>query len=125
MRPSEERLSLRRRGRRWLARYMPGTLRGRFVLIMIVGVLSAQLASYALWSAQARSAQQGQLDDMASNLAYSISSTVRFFRSLPYEYRHIVLEQLRDMGGTRFFVSVNEHRIPVDDIGQGSASHWS
>ncbi|SFH71269.1 ATP-binding protein [Modicisalibacter xianhensis] len=31
---------------------------------------------------------------MASNLAYSISSTVRFFRSLPYEYRHIVLEQL-------------------------------
>ncbi|GHA87232.1 ATP-binding protein [Modicisalibacter luteus] len=119
VRPSEERLSLRRRGRRWLARYMPGTLRGRFVLIMIVGVLSAQLASYALWSAQARSAQQGQLDDMASNLAYSISSTVRFFRSLPYEYRHIVLEQLRDMGGTRFFVSVNEHRIPVDDIGQG------
>ncbi|TDX32069.1 signal transduction histidine kinase [Modicisalibacter xianhensis] len=98
---------------------MPGSLRGRFVLIMIIGVLSAQLASYALWSAQARSAQSEQLDEMASNLAYSISSTVRFFRSLPYEYRHIVLEQLRDMGGTRFFVSVNEHRIPVIDIGRG------
>ena len=119
MSPDETRPSLRRRGRRWLARYMPASLRGRFVLIMIVGVLSAQLASYALWSAQARSSQNAQLDEMAGSLAYSISSTVRFFRSLPYEYRHIVLEQLRDMGGTRFFVSVNEHRIPVLDIGQG------
>ena len=90
------------------------------MLIMIVGVLSAQLASYALWSAQTRSSQYEQLDEISNNLAYSIASTVRFFRSLPYEYRHIVLNQLRDMGGTRFFVSVNEKRIGIADIGDGA-----
>lgn len=90
------------------------------MLIMIVGVLSAQLASYALWTAQTRTSQFERLDEGSRNLAYSVASTVRFFRSLPYEYRHIVLDQLRDMGGTRFFVSVNEQRIPVVDIGQGA-----
>lgn len=91
------------------------------MLIMIVGVLSAQLASYALWTAQTRTSQFERLDEGSRNLAYSVASTVRFFRSLPYEYRHIVLDQLRDMGGTRFFVSVNERRIPVVDIGQGAS----
>ncbi|MBW5799831.1 ATP-binding protein [Halomonas elongata] len=110
-----------RRWRRSLARGLPSSLRGRFLLIMVVGVLGAQLASYAIWTAQARDGQLARLDELSHNIAYSVASTVRFFRSLPYDYRHIVLDQLRDMGGTRFFVSVNDHRIEVDDIGEGSA----
>ena len=35
---------------------------------------------------------------------------------LPSEYRHLVLNQLRNMGGTRFFVSLNNHQI--DEIGR-------
>ena len=108
------------RWRRRLARGLPGTLRGRFVLIMIIGVLAAQLASYAVWTSQVRSSQLEQLDELSRNVAYSVASTMRFFRSLPVEYRHIVLDQLRNMGGTRFFVSVNERRIPVEDIGSGA-----
>ncbi|WP_111412786.1 ATP-binding protein [Billgrantia lactosivorans] len=87
---------------------------------MLVGVLSAQLASYTVWTAQVRSSQLEQLDELSRNVAYSVASTMRFFRSLPYEYRHIVLDQLRNMGGTRFFVSVNERRIPVEDVGSGA-----
>ncbi|PMR72026.1 ATP-binding protein [Halomonas heilongjiangensis] len=86
---------------------------------MVVGVLGAQLASYVIWTTQARSSQLEQLDELSLNVAYSVASTVRFFRSLPYDYRHIVLDQLRDMGGTRFFVSVNDHRIPILDTGNG------
>nr|WP_234668069.1 ATP-binding protein [Halomonas sp. TD01] len=86
---------------------------------MIAGVLAAQAASYALWTSQVRASQLEQLDELSSNMAFSIASTMRFFRSLPVDYRHIVLDQLRSMGGTRFFVSVNERRIPVDDIGSG------
>nr|WP_228579524.1 ATP-binding protein [Halomonas sp.] len=86
---------------------------------MLVGVLSAQLASYVVWTSQVRSSQLEQLDELSRNVAYSVASTMRFFRSLPFEYRHIVLDQLRNMGGTRFFVSVNERRIPVEDIGSG------
>ncbi|QTP54382.1 HAMP domain-containing protein [Billgrantia sulfidoxydans] len=108
-----------RRWRRRLVPLLPRTLRGRFVLIMIVGVLTAQLASYTVWTSQVRSSQLEQLDELSRNIAYSVASTMRFFRSLPYEYRHIVLDQLRNMGGTRFFVSVNERRIPVQDIGSG------
>ncbi|PAU78073.1 ATP-binding protein [Halomonas salipaludis] len=105
--------------RRRLSRWLPRTLRGRFVLIMLVGVLSAQLASYAVWTSQVRSSQLEQLDELSRNVAFSVASSMRFFRSLPVEYRHIVLDQLRNMGGTRFFVSVNERRIPVEDIGSG------
>ncbi|MGR2739026.1 ATP-binding protein [Billgrantia sp. Q4P2] len=108
-----------KRWRRHLVRFLPRTLRGRFVLIMLVGVLSAQLASYTVWTSQVRSSQLEQLDELSRNVAYSVASTMRFFRSLPFEYRHIVLDQLRNMGGTRFFVSVNERRIPVQDIGSG------
>ncbi|MCG6657403.1 HAMP domain-containing protein [Halomonas campisalis] len=86
---------------------------------MIIGVLAAQLSSYAVWTSQVRSSQLEQLDELSQNVAYSVASTMRFFRSLPFEYRHIVLDQLRNMGGTRFFVSVNERRIPVEDIGSG------
>lgn len=109
----------RRRLSRRLARWLPASLRGRFVIIMIAGVLVAQGASYALWTSQVRSSHLAQLDELSTNMAFSIASTMRFFRSLPVEYRHIVLDQLRNMGGTRFFVSVNERRLTIDDIGSG------
>ena len=105
--------------RRWLARWLPASLRGRFVIIMIAGVLVAQGASYAIWTSQVRSSHLAQLDELSTNMAFSIASTMKFFRSLPMDYRHIVLDQLRNMGGTRFFVSVNERRLTIDDIGSG------
>lgn len=110
-----------RRLRRRLSRGLPSTLRGRFVLIMVIGVLGAQLTSYAIWTAQVRSSQLVLLDELSRNVALSVASTVGFFRSLPLEYRHIVLDQLRNMGGTRFFVSINQRRIAIEDIGQGTA----
>ncbi|MDQ7733975.1 ATP-binding protein [Halomonas sp. SpR1] len=86
---------------------------------MIAGVLVAQGASYAIWTSQVRSSHLAQLDELSTNMAFSIASTMKFFRSLPVDYRHIVLDQLRNMGGTRFFVSVNERRLAIDDIGSG------
>lgn len=105
--------------RRRLSRWLPASLRGRFVIIMIAGVLVAQGTSYAIWTSQVRSSHLAQLDELSTNMAFSIASTMKFFRSLPVDYRHIVLDQLRNMGGTRFFVSVNERRIAIDDIGSG------
>lgn len=109
---------LRAGERAWLR---PRTLRGRFVLIMLLGVLGAQVTSYSLWSWQQDRERLAQLDSLSRNLAESLAATVRYFRSLPYEYRHIVLDQLRDMGGTRFFVSVNDHRIALEPTDGGRA----
>lgn len=103
--------------KRW---WRPRTLRGRFVLIMLLGVLSAQIASYGIWSWQENRDRLVRLDSLSHHLAESLAATVRYFSSLPYEYRHIVLDQLRDMGGTRFFVSVNDHRIVLPHTSGGS-----
>ena len=54
------------------------------------------------------------------SMALSASSTIAFFRKLPQDYRHLVLEQLRNMGGTRFFVSLNNHPLPVTPISGSS-----
>ena len=45
---------------------------------------------------------------------------IQFFSRLPQEYRHIVLDQLRDMGGTRFFVSINSQFIPLQTVSETS-----
>jgi len=45
-----------------------------------------------------------------------VASTVTFFQSLPVRYRHIILDQIRNMGGTRFFVSLNKESLIVEPI---------
>ncbi|MFP8967631.1 ATP-binding protein [Pokkaliibacter sp. CJK22405] len=100
-----------------VSRWLPRTLRGRFVFLMLGGVLLAQLLSYVVWSSQVRASHLELVDRVSKSLSYNIASTARFFVSLPLEYRHLVLDQLRRMGGTRFFVSINDHQIPVSDIG--------
>ncbi|WP_435237904.1 ATP-binding protein [Psychromonas sp. PT13] len=52
----------------------------------------------------------------ANNLAESAVNTITFFQTLPMEYRHLVLEQLRDLGGSRFFVSLNSEKIIINPI---------
>lgn len=47
-------------------------------------------------------------------MAMNAAGTLRFFRDLPPSYRPIVIEQLRTMGGTRFFV--NTQIIPVSAL---------
>ena len=37
------------------------------------------------------------------------------------QYRHIVLDQLRDMGGTRFFVSINSQSIALKTVSETPA----
>ncbi|MEN1380953.1 two-component system sensor histidine kinase GtrS, partial [Pseudomonas aeruginosa] len=47
------------------------------------------------------------------SLAYSMAASVSYFRSLPLGYRPLVLDQLRSMGGTRFFVSLNDRPLEM------------
>lgn len=49
-------------------------------------------------------------------MAQMFASTTSFFQSLPVEYRHIALDQLRNMGGARFFVSFNSEEINITPI---------
>ncbi len=107
-------MSTARAERRW--RLLPRSLLGRMLLLTLLAVLLAQGLSSFIWVAQLRSSQLQGLRASASSLAHSMSASVSYFRSLPVAYRPMVLDQLRSMGGTRFFVSLNVKPLVMPEL---------
>lgn len=91
---------------------LPRSLLGRMLLLTLLVVLLAQGLSSLIWLSQLRASQLEGLVASARSLAHSMSASVSYFRSLPVAYRPMVLDQLRNMGGTRFVVSLNDK--PLD-----------
>ncbi|MDH1283610.1 HAMP domain-containing histidine kinase [Pseudomonas chengduensis] len=92
---------------------MPRSLLGRMLLLTLLAILAAQTLSSAIWLSQLRATQLEGLVTTARSLAHSMSASVRYFRSLPVNYRPLVLDQLRSMGGTRFVVSLNDRPLQM------------
>ena len=103
--------------RRWFLRVLwPQSLLGRLSLVMVAGVLVAQLAGSVIWATQLRAKSEVDTRAAARYLGEGAASAVRFFRSLPPNYRSLLIQQFREMGGTRFFVSLNRAYVPVQAI---------
>jgi len=92
---------------------LPYSLQGRLTLVMVIGVLLTQLAGNVIWAAQRRAEAREEVTTAAQHLAHSASSAVRFFLSLPPNYRPLIIQQFREMGGTRFLVNINRAPVPV------------
>lgn len=103
-------------GRSLADRLLPRTLRGRIMLTMAAGVLVSQLLGLALWAQQVNETAQREAAQAARQLALSAIGATRFFSDLPVQYRPLLIEQLRTMGGTRFFLSLNRGRVPVKPL---------
>jgi len=103
---------------RWhrLSVFFGDTLQGRFTLVMVLGVLGAQLVTNALWAQQLRARARLEAQQAAGQLATGAAGAIRSFRELPVNYRPLLIEQLRTMGGTRFFVFVNHEKVSVEPI---------
>ena len=99
-----------------LARLWPASLLGRLTLVMVAGVLVTQLAASAIWASQLRAKSQVEAESAAQYMAHSAAGAIRFFRSLPPAYRLLIIQQLREMGGTRFFVNLNHAYVPIVEI---------
>lgn len=99
-----------------MARLWPDSLFGRMLVVLLIGVLLAQVVSNAIWVNRLNKEKEIVAERVAQDLAQSVASTIVFFESLPSQYRHVVLSQLRDMGGTRYFVSLNKELINIADI---------
>jgi len=97
-------------------RLMPKSIIARMSLILIIGVLTAQAVSSYVWTRQIQQAERERLVELSEVMGARIGQTIQFFSKLPREYRHIVLDQLRDMGGTRYFVSINSQKIHLDTL---------
>ncbi|MDP9940886.1 ATP-binding protein [Ectopseudomonas alcaliphila] len=93
--------------------WLPRSLLGRMLLLTLLAILAAQTLSSAIWLSQLRATQLEGLVTTARSLAHSMSASVRYFRSLPVNYRPLVLDQLRSMGGTRFVVSLNDRPLQM------------
>src|SRR5450830_1340089 len=91
------------RWRRWSSRaLLPQSLLGRLSLVMVVGVMMAQVAGHVIWARQLRAASEVEATTAAGHLGHSAARAVRYFLSLPPNYRPLVIQQFREMGGTRF-----------------------
>lgn len=97
-------------------RHREPTLFSRIFMILVGSLLTILIVSNILWVKYYEKNQLETAAILAEELAISMATTVNFFGALPLEYRHIVLQQLRNMGGARFFVSVNDSEIIIDSI---------
>ncbi|UTW12858.1 ATP-binding protein [Marinobacterium rhizophilum] len=97
-------------------RHWPRSLSSRILLVLGMGVLLAQLVSSAIWLTQWRADTARNVQEMSRHMAFRVAATVQFFTELPVAYRHLILDQLRDMGGTRFFVTLNHEYIRINDL---------
>ena len=103
----------------WL---VPKTIVARTTLMLFVGILIAQILGTWLWVGQLKSSEKDRLAEVSQSMGSRIGQTIGFFGQLPKQYRHVVLDQLRDMGGTRFFVSVNKKYIDLVPIAESEFS---
>lgn len=95
---------------------MPRSLLGRMLLLTLLAVLLAQTLSSVIWLAQLRATQMEGLITAARSLANSMAASASYFRSLPVAYRPLVLDQLRNMGGTRFVVTLNDRPLDMTTL---------
>ena len=101
---------------------MPKTVVGRMTSVLFVGIFLAQILGAWLWVGQLQNSERERMVEVSQAMGSRIAQTVKFFEELPKEYRHIVLDQLRDMGGTRFFVYVNKQYIDLVPIQESEFS---
>ncbi|MYM40888.1 HAMP domain-containing protein [Pseudoduganella sp. CY13W] len=97
-------------------RLWPASLLGRLSLVMVAGLLVTQLVASYIWASQLRAKAQVEVQSASQYVAHGASGAIRFFRSLPANYRQLLMQQLREMGGTRFFVNFNHAYVPVHSI---------
>ena len=105
-------------------RLLPGSIVARMTVILFLGILIAQGLGIWIWGQQLRNEERLRISEIAVNMGARMGQTIQFFSKLPREYRHVVLDQLRDMGGTRFFVSVNELKIDLTTVPETPTHHY-
>lgn len=103
-------------GAKGWSRLWPQSLMGRLALVMVAGVLVTQLAGNLIWATQLHAKAEVDVRSASQYLGHSASNSIRFFRSVPPNYRPLLIQQFREMGGTRFFVNLGSSQVPVPGI---------
>lgn len=110
---------------KWYHFFNPNFLVNRTLLLTLAAVICAQGIVMSVMYRDAKLQQIEGIQSVSSNMAGMFASTVTFFQSLPVRYRHIILDQVRNMGGTRFFVSINKELLTVESVPDSSLKRAS
>ncbi|QLG89909.1 HAMP domain-containing protein [Chitinibacter bivalviorum] len=105
-----------RRAPNWFERLLPASLLARFLLVMTLGVLASQLIGNLIWASYLKGKSEQEVSQASSHVASGAASAIQYFQTLPPNFRHLVIEQMREMGGTRFFISTNDSEIHLHSI---------
>ena len=79
-------------------------------------VLVTQLVGNLVVARQLRAKAQVDVVSASQYLGHSASNSIRFFRNAPPNYRPLLIQQFREMGGTRFFVNVASAPVAIQTI---------
>ncbi|MGO4469601.1 two-component sensor histidine kinase, partial [Pseudoduganella sp. RAF53_2] len=99
-----------------MRRFWPQSLLARLSLVMVAGLLLAQIVASVIWATQLRAKTEADVKSAAQYLGQGAASSIRFFKSLPPSYRSLLIQQFREMGGTRFYVALNRAEVTVREI---------
>jgi len=125
--PLELALPGRSRTRNWpqrFAAFLFDSLQGRFVLAMLGGLALVQLLINLFWYSQIEQRTKRQAELAAHHVASGALGALRALRELPAEYRLLLIEQLRTMGGTRFLVFINDAEVPLQPLPNQALARW-
>ncbi|MDE2429135.1 MAG: HAMP domain-containing protein [Burkholderiales bacterium] len=101
---------------RLLQKILPQSLLGRLTVVMVAGVMLTQVVGNAFWTAQVRKESEAETKASSQHVARSAASTMRYFFGLPANYRPLTIQLFREMGGTRFFVNINQHAVAFREM---------
>ena len=85
-------------------------------MLTIVALVAAESLTSFFWMSQFKNTERQVVITNAQNLAKSAATTISFFQRLPEQDLPVMLEQLRVLGGSHFFISVNKKKINVEPI---------
>ncbi|WP_067519940.1 ATP-binding protein [Endozoicomonas ascidiicola] len=93
--------------------YSPSTLAGRFLVVMFALIFTSQLLVNYLWEKEMESDRQQALAKVSTNVALRMLATIDYFVTQPAEIRKVTINQLRYMGGARYFITLNSDFIQL------------
>lgn len=96
--------------------WFPQSVLSRLAWVLVTGILLVQFFGNTLWVYQIRQEVLSATEENTDNLADTINNTLRYLSKLPANYRSIALEQLREAGGTRFYMSLHDRPIAVQSL---------
>ena len=88
----------------------------RITLSTFLVILLAEILAGAVWFTATSASKRESASHAMTAISSAAADTINYFSGLPINYRHLVLEQLRNIGGTRFFISMNNHQLPIPSL---------